>query len=140
MRKIKKDKKNSLSKFLFSSAILACLGLIVIFIISIPLVKSLNQKNQVKEEISVIQQEIDNLKSENQDLENLIEYLNSDQFLEEQARLNFGLKRQGENVVVVTDKEKVAGVSTTSQAIFGDRNSEPEKSNPQKWFAYFFEN
>jgi hypothetical protein len=59
--------------------------------------------------------------------------------LEEQARLNFGLKKRGENVVVITDKGKVAGVSTTSQIATSNNKTGMETSNPKKWFSYFFE-
>lgn len=141
MRKIKKrGKKSSSTRYVYGSAVFTFLGLVIILVISAPLMESIEQKNEIEEEIQSIKQEIESLESENQDLENLIKYLKSDQFLEEQARLNFGMKKQGESVVVVTDEGKVAGVSTSSIGQTDNDISGSEMSNPQKWFSYFFGN
>lgn len=106
--------------------------------ISIPLARGLMQKNRVENEINKIKAEIDNLESQNKDLDELIEYLQSDQFLEQQARTNFGMKKRGEEVVVIKKEGRVAGVSTSSK----DRKEKTEdekRSNFNKWVSYFFE-
>lgn len=138
MRRIKKGKKASSTKYIYGSTIFVLLGVTIIIMFGIPLIESINQRDQVESEISEIEQEIEDIRSENRDLENLIEYLESDQFLEEQARLNFGMKKKGESVVVVTENGKVAGASSASSDISNTEEAESASSNYRKWFNYFF--
>ena len=61
----------------------------------------------------------------------MIDYLNSDQSLEEEARLNLNLKKSGEQVIVINDIENKA---TTTSSIVPSKN----KNNLAKWRDYFF--
>ncbi len=62
----------------------------------------------------------------------MIEYLQSDISLEEQARLNLGLKKANEDVVVV-NRQSVAQVASVSEVAVSSRNI-----NWDKWLSYFF--
>lgn len=74
--------------------------------------------------------EIERLEGGNSELKKLLSYLNSDQFAEAQARLNFGLKKPGEEVVVVKSNDSLQG-------IIGSIDGEEKISNPSKWLKYF---
>ena len=137
MRKVNRERKKHPLRFIYSPKFLAFLGVVVLMVISVPLVESLNQKQEVEQEISDIKKEISRLESKNKNLDKLADYLGSEQFVEEQARLNFDMKKKGEKVVVVKEEGKVAGASTSSTGRVGStRNS--DRSNPGKWADYFF--
>ena len=140
MRKISQEKRNKRNpfRFIYSPKMFALLGVVILFVISIPLARSLTQKYKVEGEINDIKAEINKLQSKNKNLDNLVKYLQSDQFLEEQARMNFDLKKKGEKVVVVKEEGKVAGVSTSSAGVV-NKDGSREKDNPEKWMSYFFE-
>jgi cell division protein FtsL len=117
---------------LFSSQrFLAIIGLVFILLIVFPLARIYTQKRLVENEINDVQKQIKDFESTNQDLQQMITYLQSDQSLEEQARLNLNLKKPGEQVVVIeTPKD-----STTTDDINKTTASE---SNFTKWWHYFF--
>lgn len=140
MRRVEKKKRENKHplRFIYSPKLFALLGVIILVAISVPLARSLKQKSKVEKEVNNIKEEIRQFRSKNKDLDKLVEYLKSDQFIEEKARVNFDMKKKGEKVVVVKEEGKVAGASTSSEDKRGDTTSK-NSSNPQKWLSYFFE-
>ncbi|MFW5888141.1 MAG: FtsB family cell division protein [Patescibacteria group bacterium] len=143
MREVKKQtQKRRIFSLMYGPGFFSLIGVIILVVISVPLARGLTQKNEVEKEISKIEAEINNLESQNKELDRLVGYLQSDRFLEKQARTSFGLKKRGEEVVVIKEEEregKVAGVSASSDEQNKERKEE-ERSNPGKWAEYFFEN
>ncbi|MFA4941598.1 MAG: septum formation initiator family protein [Patescibacteria group bacterium] len=134
---IKKENKNFISKILYSQKFLALVGLVLIVLISFPLARSISKRYQIDKEISDLDKEIAEVETKNKDLKQLINYLESDQFVEEKARLNLGLKKEGESVVVIKEDLLVASGSPSG----GDKSGASENfSNFQKWWNYFFNN
>jgi cell division protein FtsB len=110
--------------------------LIIIAVILLPIYKNARQRFQVNSQIADLQKQIASLEASNNDLTKLGTYLQSDQYAEKEARLNLGLKMPGEHVAVIENSDSLA-----SQ--FADRNSaanagDEKKSNPVKWWNYFF--
>ena len=127
-----KTKSNSFLTSLFSNQrFLAIIGLVFLVLIIFPLARTYTQKRAVEKEISDVKKQISEFESTNKDLKDMIDYLNSDQSLEEEARLNLNLKKSGEQVVVINDVENIA---TTTSLIAPVKN----KSNLAKWRDYFF--
>ena len=124
-----------INKILYNQKFLTFLGLVIIILISLPLARIVSQRYKIDQEIESLGLEISELENTNQDLNKLISYLDSDQFVEEQARLNLGLKKEGENVLIIkdpTDFNKASGADDN------DNLNSKNLSNPQKWFNYFF--
>ena len=159
---IRTRKRTLLIRFLFNRKILFLLGLVVIVLISFPIAKNWSQRYQIDEEIEELKGEIELIEEKNTELRKLLSYLESDQFVEEQARLNFGLKKEGEEVAVVQfndseargdsqlnssddNTDEVNHNDETGKSIYnipGLSKQEPVKppGNPQRWWRYFFEN
>ena len=144
---IKNSGKNFITRILFNSKTFALIGLIIIVLISIPLAKRVSQKYKIDREIKDLEAEIADLENKNIDLKELINYLESDQFVEEQARLQFGFKKEGEEVVVIKSEEvgqNQERIEVGGSAVFGivgsDKNQSAQSiSNPERWRGYFFE-
>jgi cell division protein FtsB len=92
--------------------------------------KLLVQKRAVDNEIALLQARATDIHKSNQELSELIKYLNTTEYTEREAREKLNLKKDGEIVVgLPSDKEtdgQVAGTVTQNSP------------NPQKWFNYFF--
>ena len=137
-------KNNYLEKIFFNQKFLTLLGLVVIILISFPFAKNTLKQYRINKEISELKQEILDLQNKNGDLKNFVSYLESDQFAEEQARLNLGLKSPGEELTVIKNAAADISAGTSSGAtifnIPGYEKAGPEikKSNPRKWLNYFF--
>ncbi len=141
---IAKRKNNNFQKIFFNQKFLASLGLIIIILISFPFIKNTLKQYKINKEISELKKEIADLQNKNVDLKNFVSYLESDQFAEEQARLNLGLKKPGEEVMIIKNANENSLIenSSSSQTIFsipGYEKIKPEvkKSNPEKWLNYF---
>ena len=159
-------RKNTLARILFNPKVLAFLGLAVIVLISFPIAKNASQRHNINKEVRELEEEIKLIGEKNTNLQKLINYLSSDQYVEEHARLNFGLKKQGEQAVVVDtlggSSAPVGGVNeghsqnAENANLANDKDGvkltksiynipgldkvQPKKpvSNPEKWWKYFF--
>ena len=103
--------------------------IIIIFIISsFELINEIGRRYKVSSEINRQQKTIDQLKQQNGDLRQLIQYLNTDQFIEEEARKKLGLSKSGESVVVFTSSSTEPQIAAAAG-----------ETNPQLWWNYFFD-
>lgn len=141
-----RSQKNFLLRILFNQKILSLLIIACLIWLFLPLIKNIKQRRSVDKEMEELQEEIKRVEGKNNDLQKLLGYLGSEQFAEEQARINFGLKKEGEEVVVMqSGGGDSATKSSSSQIVFnipGIDNAKTERaeSNPEKWFKYFFNN
>ncbi|KKQ59805.1 MAG: Septum formation initiator [Parcubacteria group bacterium GW2011_GWE2_38_18] len=140
-----KNKNNFFLSFLFKQSVLTVIGLVLLVAISIPLAKNLSRRYRINNEISQLDKEIQEIEKKNTDLQKLIKYLESDQFAEEQARMNLGLKKEGESVAIVKNDPSVKKEEELLQPekqifnIPGLEKSKPKPaSNPEQWLRYFF--
>lgn len=118
-------------RFFSSQRFLALIGLVFILVIIFPLAKTYSQRRLVEKEIDDVKKQISDYENQNQQLKELALYLQSDQSLEEQARLNLNMKKPGEGVVVIQERSQdIVQVSATS--------SEEAASNLEKWWGYYF--
>jgi cell division protein FtsB len=126
--------------------ILAIIGFLLIGLISQPLYKTIKKKYLINNEINNLKNEINSYQSKNGQLDSLIKYLESDQYIEEQARKNLGLVKEGESVIVLKNNNDTKDVKNMSngyvdQKVYdiGGKGSEVKQkiTNPIKWISYF---
>ncbi len=123
MKKVKEKKETLILKIL--SLIFLFFLLITIF----PLIRNFSKQKSINSELDELKAEIAQFEKNNVDLQVLMEYLQSEESLEEQARLNLNLKKPNEEVIVV------------EPLLVEDKKSSQEEealNNRQRWFNYFF--
>ncbi|MBI4121893.1 MAG: septum formation initiator family protein [Parcubacteria group bacterium] len=117
-------------------------GAILFLMVAASFTKELMRSYQIKKEITRLRQEITELEGQNKNMSGFVEYLKTDAYFQEQARLKLGLKGQGEKVLVFTDSPRVVsgrdGLPAASGASRTNDIGSSRLSNPQKWLAYFF--
>ena len=132
-----RKKKNIFLKFFLNQYVVIFLALVLLLLVSIPLARNVSKKYNIDSEVRALEDEIASLQTKNIELENLINDYSKIDFVEEIARLNLGLKKEGEEVLVVkknNDNIKVNDISFNSKIKFaGDK----KEKNPSKWFRYF---
>ncbi|MCK5510357.1 septum formation initiator family protein [Candidatus Parcubacteria bacterium] len=139
-----KIKKNLFKRIICHKATISLVGFLVIIFISIPLAKNVSKNYNINKEVVKLEEEIDRLKDKNSELGNMIDYLKSDQFIDEQAKLNLNYKKAGEELVVINSKEEQAAkASSELKNIYNIQGLnrqiiEKEIVNPKKWGYYFF--
>ena len=126
-----KTKIKGKNKFFF------LIGIIVLVVVAVNLTKTWMKSHEINQEITGLEQEIDNLIRTNDELKGLIQYFNSDAYVEEKARIDLGLKKEGEKVVIITDQNG-NGANNQNPRASGETD-ENSVSNPQKWWVYLNE-
>ncbi|MFC1618066.1 septum formation initiator family protein [Patescibacteria group bacterium] len=124
------------SKFFIIAAV------IIIAILVVFLGRVIHHKYQVTEEIKQAKEKKENLVSENDRLQDLLEYLKTDTYKDKVAREDLGLQKEGETVVVVDEGDDVAQLEEELLAMDTSADDEPLNYTPtyRKWWDYFFAN
>ncbi len=134
----RRKKKSIFQKLFLNQYSLIVLVLILLFLVSVPLARNLSKKYDIDSEVRALEGEIVGLQKKNVELEKLINDYSSPDFVEEIARLNLGLKKEGEEVIVVKkgniDKHINDNLVTTNEIKFA---GDVKESNPSKWLKYF---
>jgi len=125
-------KKGSLFQKLF-----LFVSLIILILLSPALAREYFRKKQVNKEIYSLKEEIKKLEKDQNDFSELINYLNTEDFWEKEARSKLGLQKPGEKLVVIpNDYFKDEGNGAKDKKEISE--SAAEISNPHKWWNYFF--
>lgn len=134
------QEESILKRKFWRSKILAFALLMIIALIGYPFAKKINQQRLLNKEIKELEAEAQRVANKNKELTGLIDYLQSDNFLETEARLNLDLKKPGEKVAVIKGaQEQPVDLKTSAFNIPGlDKETPVIVSNPQKWWVYFF--
>lgn len=111
------------------ATILLCAVLILVIIIS---ARILVQKRVIDREISKLESQMERIEKDNEELSSLIQYLNTPEYKEKEAREKLNLAKEGEHVVVLPQGDVAA-------AEFGETIG-VEKSNYKLWIDYFLTN
>ena len=91
--------------------------------------KGFLQKVEIEKQLGDINSQIDNLKKEEERQKGLLEYLNTESYLEKQARLRLNLKKEGEEVVFIYRKEDEQNETNQEK-----QNKNPFLSKVREWF------
>jgi len=86
------------------------------------------EQNRVNKEIARLEQQADKINQDNEQLSYLIEYFNTQEYKDKQAREKLNLKKEGEYVVGLPDQAELETQPIQPAPL----------SNPQLWFNYFF--
>ncbi|MBU1165020.1 septum formation initiator family protein [Patescibacteria group bacterium] len=121
------------TKISFGKILLLSIGLLVVILLGYSYTKNFILNKEINEEINHIENEITNLQNQNVELTELIKYFDSSAYAEQKARAELSMKKEGENVVVISDENKSA--ESENQNL---KSLALQDSNPKKWFKYFF--
>ncbi|MDD3006186.1 MAG: septum formation initiator family protein [Candidatus Pacebacteria bacterium] len=124
-------KRSSSKKVTFQAA--ALIVVVVVLCLGSALSKELYREYKIKKEIDVLKAEIGSMEKDNYDLSQLLEYYKTDQYKEAEARKRLNLKAEGEQVLMIKEKDKsVEEVQADEEA------REASIPNRTKWWNYFF--
>src|SRR3990167_2096083 len=117
-----------LKSFLLSKFATLVLFIGLAFII-IATARILVQKRTIDREGARIEAQMARMSNENEELSSLIQYLNTPEYKEKEAREKLNLAKEGEHVVVLpSSDEEVSGTTIVPS----------KSSNAKLWFNYFF--
>ncbi|MFH1509025.1 MAG: septum formation initiator family protein [bacterium] len=134
------QKKNNLnSKNLWyriiRSRFLLPLLLVALIFVGISLGKEILRKYRIDNEIKNLEADIQELEHRNQELSNLLDYLQTDSYKEIQAREQLGLQKEGETAITIQ-----SDLETPPEIASFEVEVREEIPNPLRWWNYFFDN
>jgi len=118
---------------ILSNKTVIVIGLIILVFLSIALGKELLRRYEISSEIEQLETEIADLEQRNLDLDDMIDYFDTNSFVEKEARTKLGLQKEGETMVVLPDNE-----SSKEAVDIAKAETEKAQTNPQRWWNYFF--
>lgn len=133
--RLRNEQKSSPNrKSFFASRWFIITGVLVLMFVVVAFSRELYRKTQLTNEIDRIADEIEELRSGNEELSALIEYYQTESYQELSAREHLGLTTHGEVVISIPTNENTA--MTEEEPI--DYAADPDTSNTKKWWNYFF--
>ncbi len=127
-----RDQKSGWRRF-FQSRLFLVVTTLILILIGFSYVRAFYEDYQVRQKIKELQEQVHSLEGKKLESLQILQYVTSDNFIEEKARTELNLKKPGENVVFV---DGIASVSTTEIQATAPVD-EPHLSNPMKWWYYF---
>ena len=139
----------SFLKRLLESRLLFVVNLVIIVLLSLSLGRELVRNTDIQHDINQLQEESNDLAARNLQISELSIAMQTESYIEREARLKLGMKKQGENVVIV--KENLVGVSSEGGKEENSQLQDPLRvleerrdlnkhiSNTAKWWYYFFD-
>jgi len=121
-----------MNKFTSSSFFIFILVLILIGVITAT-TKEGYRRYQTTKKIINLEKEVKLLEEKNKSLFELLDYSNSEKFLEKEARIELNFLKKGEKLVVIKGKDNLE-----NQNFEENQQSKKQFSNFQKWQEYFF--
>jgi cell division protein FtsB len=119
-------------KILYSKPSVFFLLLILIFAV-IALGRESYRYFKINQEIKNLEQRIENIEKSNEELSEIREYYQSEEFLEKEARLKLNLTKPGEKLIIIKQIEEDLEERIGEKEVIAK-----EISNIQKWWNYFF--
>lgn len=115
----------------FASRLFLFISLPLAVLVAFGYARSFYQGYKINQEIKALQAEVATLERKKIESLDILKYVESNEFVERQARTELNLKRPGERVLVATNRPAET-VTETSEAEAGQR-----LNNPLKWWYYF---
>lgn len=100
--------------------------------------KQVARNQRIEKEVDILRQEADKIRRENETLAEKVRYFASNDFQEQEAKEKLGMKKTGEEVIVIQSRkateEKAETSAITTPAVY-EGKGEP---NYIKWWRIFF--
>lgn len=125
--------------------LLLVVNILVISFLGVSLSREIVRSRAIGSEIEMLQAQADSLLAHNIDLSELKTAMQTESYIEREARLKLGMKKPGETVVVIQDETTLNTQEVGSDPndpldyVLEEEGSDVVVANPQKWWYYFFD-
>lgn len=130
-------KRKSFLIQVISSKLFIVTSLAILIFLGVSLSKEIVRRLEISQRIQNLKSEINEVEEKNIELSDLIDYLESESFRERELRLKLGMRKEGEEVIILPKNLNTNGEEegeATPEEVLKNVN----QSFPQKWWDYFF--
>jgi len=130
-------KKRSFFIQVISSRLFIVTGIAVLIFLGVSIGKELTRKVEVTQRVTSLKNEIASVAKKNTELSDLINYLKSESYREREARLKLGLKKEGEQVIIIPNTS-LENEQETADTLDQSSETKDSQSAAKRWWNYFF--
>lgn len=123
---------SSTTRNFFASRLFLVILLVITTFLALLYARAYYQDYMVRQEIEALQRDIEKLNTTKLESLKILEYVNSKQFVEETARIDLNMKKEGESVLIVPQQTQEP-ISSVAVHNFSDDDLSPMA----KWWYYF---
>lgn len=102
--------------------------------------KQFSRNQRIEDEVNALQEEAEKIQRENETLTEKIRYFDSNDFREQEAKEKLGMKKAGEEVVVIKswqeDGQEMSSIGTGMNR--SPEQIDEQSPNYEKWWRLFF--
>lgn len=132
--------RESLFKRILGFRFLFIINGIVLLLFSFAFGREYLRNREIQGDISRLQEQAEELAARNLQITELKTAFQTESFVEREARLKLGMKKPGEQVVVIQREEEGSASSPQDPLrILNNPNEPDDVANPTKWWYYFFD-
>ncbi len=129
----KKKKERSPAGRFFTSKLFLIVAFVIAVLVAFSYARAYYQDYAIRQEISRLENEVRRLEYKKLESFELLKYVSSDAYVEEKGRVEFNLKKPGENVMVIAE-DRLGKDGETPLISIDDSST---LMNPVKWWYYF---
>ena len=112
-------------------------GLAAIIMIALALVEETYKRYQIQQEIDELKTQADSMEGDNQYLKGLTKYFQTSEYQEKEAKEKLSMQKSDEKVILVKETPPDPKESSPNY-VPKIPPKEDERTNPQRWWDYFF--
>ncbi len=131
-------RNSNIGRQLLGSKILLGISILILVFFSFNLINEIINRRDLQNDISVLEDEINQLNNKNQELSSLIGYFESLDFVEEEARTKLNLRKPGEKIIIVNEEENIEETEKLFDTSLLTTDNIIHLTNPERWWNYFF--
>jgi len=133
-------------KKLFQWRLFFVVNVLLILFLGVTLGRDYLKTHEIQKEINDLQAEAGSLQAKNLSMSELQTAIQTESYIEREARLKLGMKKPGENVVIFTSSPTPQPTETSEDhdpsdplRLVLDTESKKTVANATKWWYYFFD-
>lgn len=134
--------KSSFVQRLIRWRFLLVINLFVIVLVGMSLGREVVRSRSIGEEISSLQAEAEALAARNIEISEIKSAMQTESYIEREARLKLGMKKPGETVVVIQEEAATREGDIVDPAdplgLIITETTDTSVANPTRWWYYFF--
>lgn len=127
----------SLFKIFYYSKWFLIICLVIIILFSWSAIGDYYRQDDLREDITDLNQEIEDLAKQQIDLIDTLAYVQSSDFIEIEARTKLNLRKPGEKIIIVSNSDDIERLQSDNQVNI-NKLIDTGQSNFKRWLQYFF--
>lgn len=133
-KRTQKKQEYAIQRF-FASRLFLIVGLIILAFVAFGYARAYYRDYEIRQEIKSLEEEVRRLERKKLESLDILDYVMSDAFVEEKARTELNMRKDGEQMLIVQSDD--IDVATTRREQEERRQTRQAIKNPVKWWYYF---